>query len=130
MAVSRRQDLSAVHVKIFGVPSSFPSLLQLVGFKDVSERIALRKPDTLIDGQRWVETVRSHEQCLPHRRMMIIGNTYLPFDFNDVPPLQERPRFKEVLVFVSAGFSVKLIKLWRDVWSRIAREKNPSLLSF
>ncbi|KAK2906116.1 hypothetical protein Q8A73_010059 [Channa argus] len=48
-----------------------------------------RKADTLIYGQQWVEAVRSRVQCLPQSHMMIIGNTYLLFHFNDVPPLQE-----------------------------------------
>lgn len=37
--------------------------------------------------------------------MLIIGNTYLPFHYNDVTPLQEWPRFKETVWFVSADGS-------------------------
>ena len=68
-----------------------------------NQLIILQKSDTLIDGQRWVEAVRSHVQYLPQSLMMLIRNTCLPFHFNDVPPLQEWPRHKEVLIiFFSA----------------------------
>lgn len=118
IVVSLRQDLSEMHVKILRVLLSFPLFLQLVGCTEPRRLrnkvlcdqgktrwvIILQKPDTLIDGQRWVEAVRSHVEYQPQSHMMIIGNTYLPFHFNDVPSLQEWPRFKEVVIFVSTNF--------------------------
>lgn len=38
-------------------------------------------------------------------RMTIIGNTYLPFRFNDAPPKVGWPRCKQVAIFISAKFS-------------------------
>lgn len=93
--------MSEMYVKIFGVLLSFLCYLflssALVVFTEPhrswnkvlwnqSKSVILQKPNTLIDGQWWVEAVRNHVHYLPHLHIMIIRNTYLPFHFNDVPP--------------------------------------------
>lgn len=106
IVIPLRQDMSEMYVKIFWV--LFCPFFSLGGFREPHKVLwnqgksaISQKPNTLNDGQWWVEAVKNH---LPHLHIMIIRNTYLPFHFNDVPPLQEWPRFKEVVIFVSANF--------------------------